>query len=103
MSPTPHLNQRLDESLARLLKWGTWLSCALIAVGIALPLVMIHIGLARVNLVSVGIWLLITLPVLRVALMGLWFVVYRDVPFAVAAALVLCIIVLSAILGATVA
>ncbi len=103
MSRSSHLNQRLGKCLARLLKWGSWLSCALVAVGIVWPSGTIDIGLARASLDSIGIWLLITLPVLRVLLMGLWFVVYRDAPFAVAALLVLCIIVLSTILGATVA
>lgn len=38
-----------------------------------------------------------------VTLTGLWFLVHRDIPFALAAALVLCIIALSALLGTTVA
>ena len=99
----PHRNRHLDQSLARLLNLGTWLSCAIVALGLALPQLSIQMGVAHMNLVLVGIWLLIALPVSRVVLMGLWFMIHREVPLALAASVVLGIIVLSALLGASIA
>jgi uncharacterized membrane protein len=99
----PHHNRHLDQILATLLKLGTWLSCAIVALGLALPRLSNPMSVAHLNLVGMGIWLLIALPVSRVVLMGLWFMIHREVPFALAAAVVLGIIVLSALLGARIA
>jgi uncharacterized membrane protein len=51
------------------------------------------------HLISTGIVLLIALPTMRVATMGMWFLVHRDLSFALIAALVLAIIIASALLG----
>jgi uncharacterized membrane protein len=52
------------------------------------------------HLVSIGIVLLIALPTMRVATMGVWFLFHRDLDFALVAALVLAIIIASTLLGA---
>jgi uncharacterized membrane protein len=50
-------------------------------------------------MVSIGIALLIALPTLRVATMGVWFLLHRDFDFALIASIVLAIIVISTLLG----
>jgi hypothetical protein len=55
------------------------------------------------HLVSTGSVLLIALPTMRVATMGVWFLFHRDLEFALIAALVLAIIIVSTLLGADVA
>jgi uncharacterized membrane protein len=95
----------LERLLALVLQWGTWLACAVIAVGLilalhgwpadthALPM------LTGAHVVTAGIALLILLPVLRVALMLIVFVIERDYRFGAIAALVLAIIFLGILVG----
>jgi uncharacterized membrane protein YfcA len=56
--------------------------------------------LESAHFVSAGIVLLIALPALHVAMMGVWFLFSRDLDFAFVAAFVLAIIVASALIGA---
>jgi uncharacterized membrane protein len=50
-------------------------------------------------MVSIGIALLIALPTLRVAMMGVWFLLHRDFDFALMSSVVLAIIAISTLLG----
>jgi hypothetical protein len=90
---------RLNNRLAWLLGYGSWVACGLIAVGMALPIVHVSARLNADQWVSAGIVVLIALPVIRVATMGLCFLFRRERDFALIAALVLAIIVASTLLG----
>ena len=83
-----------ERLLASLLSRGTWLATAVIALGLVLPA---HTG---TRIVTVGIALMILLPVLRVVLMLIMFTRAHDRRFAAISALVLAIILLAALLGA---
>jgi hypothetical protein len=92
-------HHRLDVRLATLLGAGTWVACALVAVGLLMPL----LGFPRLGSISLVTWgtvLLMTLPVLRVAVMAMWFLKHREVDFAAIACLVLLVIVVATFLGA---
>jgi Protein of unknown function (DUF1634) len=95
--------RRLEESLAVLLGYGSWLASAVIGLGLALALIDSHVGtrnlaiLPNLRIASIGIVLFILLPCLRVLLMLLVFVREGDFRFAAAAGLVLVIISLSVI------
>jgi uncharacterized membrane protein len=91
---------RLNSHLARLLGLGSWASCAVIAIGLISPVLGIGARSGASDLVLVGIALLIVLPTLRVAMMGIWFLFHRDFDFALIATLVLTIIAVSTLLGA---
>jgi uncharacterized membrane protein len=84
---------RLEGLLAGVLHYGTWLACAVIALGLAVS--------SNGHIVAAGIALLILLPVLRVALMLAVFLRQRDYRFSAIAALVLMIIFLGFALGLT--
>ena len=99
-TPTPDAPDRLNDRLAQLLGFGTWVSCGLIAAGMVLPVLSASARSNARHLVSIGIVLLIVLPTIRVAMMGTWFLFHRDPVFAVIAALVLVIIIASTLLGA---
>jgi hypothetical protein len=94
---------RLEESLAVLLRYGSWLASAAIGLGFALALCDSHFGtrnlaiLPNMRIAAIGIVLLILLPALRVLLMLLVFIRQGDFRFAAAAGLVLVIISLSVI------
>jgi hypothetical protein len=90
---------RLNSRLAWLLGLGSWASCGLIATGMVLPAFGVN-ARSGADLVSTGIVLLIALPTMRVATMGVWFLFHRDLDFALIAALVLVIIIASTLLGA---
>jgi uncharacterized membrane protein len=91
---------RLNSRLAQLLGLWTWASSGFIAAGMLLPVPRAGAQSSAENLVSTGIVLLIVLPVVRVAVMGMWFLSHRDLDFALIAALVLVIIIASTLLGA---
>jgi uncharacterized membrane protein len=95
----PGVADRLNRRLAWLLGTGTWVSCGLIMTGMVLSAFGAGPGLEG-RFVSAGIVLLIALPALRVAMMGVWFLLSRDLDFAFVAAFVLAIIIASALLGA---
>jgi uncharacterized membrane protein len=87
---------QLEELLARVLRYGTWLASAAIGLGFALALMDSN---PHMRIATVGIVLFILLPVLRVLLMLLFFIRDRDVRFAALAALVLAIILAGILLG----
>lgn len=89
---------QLEEGLGRLLSLGTWAACALILAGLFWSYATTPALGGR--LVALGTVILIALPVVRVIVMGVWFARCRDYPFALVAALVLLIILVSAIIGA---
>jgi uncharacterized membrane protein len=96
---------RLERLLAAVLQYGTWLASGVIALGLALALIGGPADphalpmLTGAHVVTAGIALLILLPVLRVALMLIVFVLERDYRFGAIAALVLMIIALGIVLG----
>jgi Protein of unknown function (DUF1634) len=90
---------RLNNLLIRLLGLGSWVSCGLIATGMMLQVPSVSARSGSDHLISTGIVLLIALPTMRVATMGMWFLVHGDLSFALIAALVLAIIIASALLG----
>jgi uncharacterized membrane protein len=98
--PTLDVPDRLNSRLAQLMGFGTWVSSGFIAAGMALPLLSASARSHAEHLVSTGIVLLIVLPPVRVAMMGIWFLFHRDPDFALIAVLVLVIIVASTLLGA---
>jgi uncharacterized membrane protein len=101
---------RLERMLAALLRYGTWLACAIMALGLGLawingatgphqPDLKLVLALSGTQVITAGIALLILLPVFRVALMLIVFVLERDYRYAAIAAFVLAIIFLGFILG----
>jgi uncharacterized membrane protein len=96
---------RLQELLATFLRYGTWLASAAIGLGSALALIgsnsrMWNLAiLSNMRIATMGIVLLILLPILRVLLMFLVFIRERDFRFASIAGLVLAIILLAIVLG----
>jgi uncharacterized membrane protein len=96
----PEVVDRLNSRLAWLLGAGTWASCGLITIGMILSALGASPRLEGAHFVSAGIVLLIALPALRVAMMAVWFLLSRDRDFALIAAFVLAIIVVSTLLGA---
>jgi len=100
MVSTSDVPDRLNSHLMRLLGFGTWVSCTLIAAGIVLQALGFPAQAGARHLISAGIVLLIALPTLRVAVMGIWFLFHRDLEFTVIAALVLAIIAASTFFGA---
>src|SRR5262249_29206035 len=95
---------RLESQLATLLHWVPCPASALIGVGLLLLLLSgrdAHTPLAALGspLMKAGIAVFISLPILRVVVMGIVFVRQRDFRFVAIAALVLIIILVSALLG----
>ena len=85
----------LEQRLAATLSLGTWLVSAVIALGL-----LVSSSLEQsARIVTVGLALLILLPVLRVMLMLRAFLRARDFPLTAAAVLVLAIIGLSVAVG----
>lgn len=76
----------LHHRVALVLRVGTWVASAVIAVGLVLP--------SGAPVVTTGIALFIALPIIRVTVMLVEFVRRRDYRIATIAALVLIIIVL---------
>jgi len=97
--------RRLEELLAALFHYGSWLASAAIGLGFALALIDSRFGtwnlpvLPNMRIATVGIVIFILLPTLRVLLMFLVFIREHDFHLAVTAALVLAIILLGIILG----
>lgn len=84
---------RMERLLANVLHGGTWLASVVIAVGLGVSLLPTGAMFATASqIVTVGIALLILLPVLRVILMLLLFLQERDYRFAATAAVVLAIL-----------
>lgn len=96
----PDATDRLNNRLAWLLRFGTWASCGFIAAGAVMSVLSASARSHAERLVLTGIVLLIVLPTVRVATMGMWFLFHRDLEFAFIAALVLVIIIASTLIGA---
>ena len=96
---------RLEESLAVLLRYGSWLASATIGLGFALALCDSRFGtqnlalLPNMRIAAIGIVLFILLPALRVLLMLLVFIRQGDFRLAATAGLVFAMIVLGIFLG----
>jgi hypothetical protein len=96
---------KLERILSAVLGYGTWLASGLIALGLALavgncPIVgHLPLSLSGMNIVMGGVALLILLPVFRVALMLIFFLVERDYRFVAISAFVLAIIFLGFLFG----
>ena len=98
--------RQLEESLAALLRYGSWSASAVIGLGFALALISAHLpgrnpALVPHRIATTGIALFILLPVLRVLVMLVVFIRERDFRFACIAASVLAIILLGVVLGRT--
>jgi hypothetical protein len=100
MNVRPSFPDRLNSYLAWLLGLGSLVACIVIAAGLVSPFLGIGARSTAGNLVLIGVAVLIVLPTLRVATMGVWFLLHGDFDFALIAALVLAIIVVSTVLGA---
>lgn len=97
MSKTSEPRAGLEEALERLLRYGTYLASAVIAVGFVLMLESSPVG-ARIA--TAGIALFILLPVARVSAMLIFFLRAREYRLGAAAALVMSLVLLSYLLGA---
>jgi uncharacterized membrane protein len=87
---------RLESRLGATLRIGTWVASAVIASGLVWPVFYAAGGKA---IVMTGIAIIITLPVVRVALMFSAFVKARDFRFVAVAAVVLLMIGLGVLAG----
>ena len=96
---------RIEELLAALLRYGSWLAFAAIGLGYAFALIGSHAPtwnlavLPNLRLVRAGIALFILLPIFRVLLMFVLFIRERDFRFAFISGMVLAIILLGIFLG----
>lgn len=97
---------RLEQWLASLLYYGTWIAASTIAVGLAMAssAAWTHTGVVSpatgMRIMSAGIALFILLPIMRLILMLGVFVHQRDYRFGAIAALVLAIVAAGLLVGA---
>jgi uncharacterized membrane protein len=91
------LSLELEQSLGKLLRYGTFAASAVIALGMAIFPVA---GAAGTRAATAGIVLFILLPVLRIGAMLVFFLRTRDYRFGAIAALVMLIIFTSFLVGA---
>jgi uncharacterized membrane protein len=91
------LSGQLEDLLGRLLHYGTLAASGIIASGLALSLAAGRLGM---GVATAGIGLFILLPMLRVAVMLVFFLRARDYRYGAIAALVLLIISISFFVGA---
>src|SRR5260370_24346596 len=95
----------LERLLAGTLQYGTWLASAAIGLGVALALIDSRFSAAKLTILrdmritTVGIALLILLPVVRVIVMLIVYLRQRDYHLSAIALLVLAIILLRFPLG----
>jgi Protein of unknown function (DUF1634) len=94
---------RMESILAGLLRYGALIASGWIATGMAMSMFggappNLHVGLAH-QCMTIGIVLLIALPVLRVALTTFVFLFERDYLFAAISGAVLGILALGFLLG----
>ena len=96
---------RLEQLLAALLRYGSWLASAAIGLGFVLALIDSRFAtrnfaiLPNMRIATMGIALFILLPALRVLLMLIVFIREGDFRLAVTAGLILAIILLGIVLG----
>ncbi|QWV92435.1 DUF1634 domain-containing protein [Geomonas oryzisoli] len=88
IEPEEKAEHPIELVLARLLRLGSLVAAALLAVGIAL-MVLGHTGLAP-KLITAGLLVLLGTPVLRVVAAAVIFVKERDWHFALFSFVVLC-------------
>ena len=95
------LERRLEIWLAKLLRYGSYLGCGAIGLGLLLS----WFNISGLNghwgswIVSAGIRLLIALPIARLAVMLVTFVTERDYWFAIATTIVLVVIAIGFAVG----
>lgn len=105
MNDSSRNSRKLEESLAALLSFGSWLASILIGVGLIWAIVDFQLGglkleaVPGMSIVKIGILLFILLPVFRVLLMLFVFVSERRYHLAVTSILVLAIIFLGFAVG----
>lgn len=87
----------LEQFLSRLLHYGTYVACAVVAFGLVIAFDSNRIGL---RIATAGIVTFILLPVARVAAMLIFFLRTKDFRFSAIALLVLLIMVFSYLVGA---
>lgn len=91
--------ERLENRLAILLEYGTWLACAVIAAGLLLTSVVMTQSVLGGALVKTGIGLIILLPMLRVTMMLGLFAKDRNYQYTAIALTVLLIIAAGVVIG----
>ncbi|MGV3654106.1 MAG: DUF1634 domain-containing protein [Noviherbaspirillum sp.] len=96
--------ERHERAIGALLRYGTWLASAVIAIGMALGAfpqfnASIPFGFSGYGIVKAGVALFILLPVARVVLMLAIFLRERDYVYMAISALVLAIIVAGVMFG----
>ncbi|GFE62660.1 DUF1634 domain-containing protein [Geobacter sp. AOG2] len=94
-APTKH--EAIEMVLARLLRIGSMIAAALLAVGIG-AMLLGHTEFAP-RLITAGLLALLATPVMRVVVAGLIFVRERDWRFAFFCLVVLCALVTGVLLG----
>jgi uncharacterized membrane protein len=102
MSVESPLPARLESALARILSYGTWFACALIAAGLAQTMSGWNMRAAHADgpsVIAAGIVIFIALPAVRVVVMLVAFLRNREYRFSVAAAFVLLMMAIGCILG----
>jgi uncharacterized membrane protein len=90
------LPRHLERQLGRLLHYGTYVVSTVIALGLALAVAS---GAFGMRVATAGIVLFILLPVVRVAVMLVFFLRAGDYRFGAIAALVMLIILFSCFIG----
>jgi uncharacterized membrane protein len=100
MIPRPEGHRRLERLLAVVLRYSTWFASAVIAFGVLEILADAGGGASGgTRAVTIGIAMLISIPVLRVIVMVIAFAVAREYLLVTVAAVVLSIIALGVLLG----
>ncbi|QEM67315.1 DUF1634 domain-containing protein [Geobacter sp. FeAm09] len=95
---TPAKHEAIELVLARLLRIGSLVAAALLALGIGAMLLGGHAVVAP-RLITAGLLALLATPVMRVVAAGVIFVRDRDWRFAFFCVVVLCAIVTGILLG----
>jgi uncharacterized membrane protein len=97
--PMSKLPDGMNTYLARLLGVGSWTSVGLIAVGMLMEALRLHVPVDGERVVSAGIVLLLALPPLGVLSVAIGFLLRKDRDFALIAFVVLAITVASIVFG----
>ena len=104
MKPATDNYERREQIIAALLWYGTWLACAVIAVGMIVGAIqqtagLLSLGFSSYGILKVGVALFILLPIARVALMVAIFLRERDYAYVAISSLVLVIISAGIVVG----
>lgn len=107
MTVNQNASRQLERRLAALLYYGTWIASGVTALGLAVSLLAAGTSAAAPSraglgerIITAGVLLFIVLPVLRVLVMLITYLLARELRLAVIAALVLCILALGLGFGA---